>query len=443
MLKQRKSCQRQLFLNFLIIVCLPPGYFSLLWYGILLRKGSWNVQRKLLTNGNVFKRTDGRWNGVVWYADEQGAKKRKSFCGTTKQEVKEKITAYLADFDRQLTASDESKAKLEESMGKWLRVFKFPSVERGTYDRLECTAKYPILGGKVVGDITSADIKALLNHWMNEGYAYTTVKKVYNILTDYFRYLTQQEYIPKNPMAAAPMIKKSNFMASQGKEDLPTSETVTIFTPEEIAKFKAEALQTWGNGTRIYQQAAAYTLMLNTGLRTGEALGLLNSDIDLENRVIHLQRGVKEVSRREGTESTSGREVKIGKLKSTSSKRDVPLNQAAVDAILNLRAERYFGEDTPLISDEHGAYTRPVNFRKRYYRILEAAGLEQRGLHTLRHTFATNLVNGVKQPDGTIRSLSPRQVADLLGHSTSEITELYYVKKDTSRLAGITAGFDL
>ena len=72
--------------------------------------------------------------------------------------------------------------------------------------------------------------------------------------------------------------------------------------------------------------------MLNTGLRTGEALGLLNSDIDLENRVIHLQRGVKEVSRREGTESTSGREVKIGKLKSTSSKRDVPLNQAAVDA---------------------------------------------------------------------------------------------------------------
>ena len=64
-------------------------------------------------------------------------------------------------------------------------------------------------------------------------------------------------------------------------------------------------------------------------------------------------------------------------------------------------------------------------------------------LHTLRRTFATNLVNGVKQPGGTIRSLSPRQVADLLGHSTSEITELYYVKKDTSRLAGITAGFDL
>lgn len=404
------------------------------------------MQRKLLTNGNVFKRTDGRWNGVVWYVDEQGARKRKSFCGTTKQEVKEKITDYLTEFDRQLSASDEAKARLEDSMNRWLRVFKFPSVERGTYDRLECTAKhqiYPILGGKVVGDVTSAEIKALLNHWMNGGYAYTTVKKAHSILTDYFRYLTQQEYIPRNPMAAAPMIKKANFMASQGKENLPTAETVTIFTAEEIERFKTEAARTWGNEERVYQQAAAYTLMLNTGLRTGEVLGLLNSDIDLENRVIHLQRGVKEISRREGTESTSGREVKVGKLKTASSKRDIPLNQAAVNAILDLRAEQYCGEDTPLIADEHGNYTRPVNFRKRYYRILKAAGLEQRGLHALRHTFATNLVNGVKQPDGTIRALSPRQVADLLGHSTSEITELYYVKKDTARLAGITAGFDL
>ena len=45
------------------------------------------AQRKLLTNGSAFKRTDGRWCGVVWYMDEQGERKRKSFSGTTKQEV--------------------------------------------------------------------------------------------------------------------------------------------------------------------------------------------------------------------------------------------------------------------------------------------------------------------------------------------------------------------
>ena len=34
--------------------------------------------RKLLTNGNAFKRTDSRWGGVVWYMDEQGERKRKA-----------------------------------------------------------------------------------------------------------------------------------------------------------------------------------------------------------------------------------------------------------------------------------------------------------------------------------------------------------------------------
>ena len=195
------------------------------------------AQRKLLTNGSAFQRTDNRWGGTVWYMDEHGERKRKSFSGTTKQEVNRKMTEYVRNFEKEVIASDESRKTLRESMTNWLRVFKFPAVEQGSYDRLECTAEhqvYPLIGEKVVGDVTSADIQNLLNHWMNEGYAYTTVKKVHNLLTDYFRYLTQQEHISKNPMIAAPMIKKANFMAAQGKENKPTFETVTVFSPEEI-----------------------------------------------------------------------------------------------------------------------------------------------------------------------------------------------------------------
>ena len=171
-------------------------------------------------SGSSFLRTDGLCGGVMWYMDERGERKHKSFSGTTKAEVNKKMTDYVAAFDKQLVESNESKKAPEEGMGNWLRVFKFPSIERGSYDRLECTAKhqvYPLLGNKVVGDITSADVQKLLNHWMNEGYTYTTVKKVYNLLTNYFRYLTQQELITKNPMTAASMIKKANFLAAQGK----------------------------------------------------------------------------------------------------------------------------------------------------------------------------------------------------------------------------------
>ena len=146
---------------------------------------------------------------------------------------------------------------------------------------------------------------------MNKGYAYTTVKKAYVVLNEYFRYLYREELIPKNPMANVEMMKKGNFLSAQDEENLPECETVTIFTPEEIEKFKAEAFSTFKDGKRKYQQPAAYILMLNTGLRTGEL------------------------------------------------------------------------------------------------------------------------------------PLSPRQVADLLGHSTSQITELYYVKKDTARLGGLTEEFEM
>ena len=146
-----------------------------------------------------------------------------------------------------------------------------------------------------------------------------------------------------------------------------------MFTPTEIAKFKQEAFSTFANGKQKYQQTAAYILMLNTGLRTGELLGLLNSDIDLEHRVLHLERGVKEVWRRDGLQAEPGRDVKVGKLKSATSKRTVPLNDTAVAMIQDLRKEAYFGKDTPLVPDEHGNYTRPVNFRKRYYRIFSSS----------------------------------------------------------------------
>ncbi len=403
--------------------------------------------RKLLTNGNAFKRTDGRWGGTVWYMDESGERKRKSFSGTTKQEVNKKITAYIENFNNEIETSIEANKTLKDSMQNWLQVFKFPSIERTTYDRYECTAInqiYPLIGNKIVGNITAADIKKVLNHWMTEGYAYTTVKKVHVILGDYFKYLTQQELIQRNPMLSAPMIKKSNFYAIQEKEELPTSETITVFTAEEIEKLKAEASKVYATGKKLYRQAGAYILMLNTGLRAGEMLGVLNSDVDLERRVLHLQRGVKVINKRDGVELLDGStEVKVGKLKSATSKRDIPLNDMAVKMIEELRREFYFGEDSPLVCDEHGNFTNPERFRRRYHRLLEGAGIESKGLHSLRHTFATNLVNGIKQPDGTVKALTVKQVADLLGHSTTQVTEMYYVKKDTSMLNGITNDFCL
>ena len=62
-----------------------------------------------------------------------------------------------------------------------------------------------------MGDITAADLKSVLNYWMEQGYAYTTVKKVHILLNEYFRYLTEEDFIQKNPMQSVPMMKRANF----------------------------------------------------------------------------------------------------------------------------------------------------------------------------------------------------------------------------------------
>ena len=86
----------------------------------------------------------------------------------------------ISVFNSAIIESQESKKRLKESMQSWLEVFKYPSVEHTTYDRLECTAKnhiYPEIGDRVVSTIKSSDIKQILNDRMQKGYAYTTVKK--------------------------------------------------------------------------------------------------------------------------------------------------------------------------------------------------------------------------------------------------------------------------
>ena len=98
-----------------------------------------NGSQKTTTNGNTFKRTDNRWGGTVWYMDESGELKRKSFSGITKQNVNKKMTDYIANSESMAKESVESNKTLQSSIQNWRETFKFPSVERTTYDRYECT----------------------------------------------------------------------------------------------------------------------------------------------------------------------------------------------------------------------------------------------------------------------------------------------------------------
>ena len=402
--------------------------------------------KKLLNKGTVYKRSDNRWGGMVSYHDEQGVYRRKSFCAPTKKAVLKKIGNYIEVFKKKIAEADETKKPLRKSMQKWLEVFQYGTVERATYDRKEDCAKhyiYPRIGDMIISEITSADLNGILTQMMNEGYSHSTVKHVYSLFKEYFRYLCYEEHIPKNPMAYVRMIKKANFLAAQGREIIARSDAVTVLTDEEIRRLREAVFTRNRKGALKHQQAAAYLLMLNTGLRTGEVLGLLNSDIDLDKRELSVTRAVKEVGKRDKDGAACGTELIVGGMKTAASKRTIPLNSTAIEMILILRTDRYFGADSPLISNQVGDFTRPSTFRSRWYTLLDFAGISHKGLHSLRHTFATRLINGVEDENGNLKTLTVRQVADLLGHTTSSVTEKYYVRREPNKLCGITDEFEL
>ena len=398
--------------------------------------------KKLLNKGTVYKRSDNR----VSYHDEQGVYRRKSFCAPTKKAVLKKIGDYIEFFKMEIAEADETKKPLRKSMQKWLEVFQYGTVERATYDRKEDCAKhyiYPRIGDMIISEITSADLNGILTQMMNEGYSHSTVKHVYSLFKEYFRYLCYEEHIPKNPMAYVRMIKKANFLAAQGREIIARSDAVTVLNDEEIRRLREAVFTRNRKGALKHQQAAAYLLMLNTGLRTGEVLGLFNSDIDLDKRELSVTRAVKEVGKRDKDGAACGTELIVGGMKTAASKRTIPLNSTAIEMILILRTDRYFGADSPLISNQVGDFTRPSTFRSRWYTLLDFAGISHKGLHSLRHTFATRLINGVEDENGNLKTLTVRQVADLLGHTTSSVTEKYYVRREPNKLCGITDEFEL
>ena len=402
--------------------------------------------KKLLNKGTVYKRSDNRWGGMVSYHDEQGVYRRKSFCAPTKKAVLKKIGDYIEFFKMEIAEADETKKPLRKSMQKWLEVFQYGAVERATYDRKEDCAKhyiYPRIGDMIISEITSADLNGILTQMMNEGYSHSTVKHVYSLFKEYFRYLCYEEHIPKNPMAYVRMIKKANFLAAQGREIIARSDAVTVLTDEEIRRLREAVFTRNRKGALKHQQAAAYLLMLNTGLRTGEVLGLINSDIDLDNREMLVVRAVKEVSKRDSDGAVRGNELIVGGLKTAASKRTIPLNSTAIEMIRILRAERYFSADSPLIPNQAGDFTRPSTFRSRRYTLLDFSGIPHKGLHSLRHTFATRLINGIEDENGNLKTLTVKQVADLLGHTTSTVTEKYYVRRELKNLHGITDDFEI
>lgn len=81
--------------------------------------------------------------------------------------------------------------RLDTGIDEWLRMYKRRSVKAATYDRLRVSFDMLMrnrISSVMIADITTEDIQNYMNDLADEGYAITTIKKQFTLITAYLKY---------------------------------------------------------------------------------------------------------------------------------------------------------------------------------------------------------------------------------------------------------------
>jgi integrase len=179
-------------------------------------------------------------------------------------------------------------------------------------------------------------------------------------------------------------------------------------TPDEAATLWAAT-----DGERL---GPLFRLMLLTGLRPGEALGLCWDAVDLQAATITVRRAVR---------IDGARPTLVDELKTAASFRTIGLGERAVEVLrAQLVAQRVkrvaapaWADDRLVFASERGTVLDPANVRRVLRTVCRRAGLPEINPNELRHSAASLMSD---------RGVPLEQIADALGHSGTQMLDLVY-----------------
>ena len=160
---------------------------------------------------------------------------------------------------------------------------------------------------------------------------------------------------------------------------------------------------------------ALFYLELTTGLRRGELLALLWTDLDAEARTISV---TKQVNRING-------ELVVSQPKTQNSVRTLAIPQQAVDLLVE-EHRKHPSNQYMFPSPKTGTMYDPDAFRRIHDKILKAIGAEHVRFHDMRHLFATlSLKNGVdvKTLSGALGHYSAGFTLNTYTHATAQMKQ--------------------
>lgn len=154
------------------------------------------------------------------------------------------------------------------------------------------------------------------------------------------------------------------------------------------------------------------TLLVATGLRRSELLGLRWADFDEKAGMLAVTGKVIRV--------TGQGLMRVDETKSTAGRRTLPLPKFAIEMLQKRRHLPYLGEQEVIFPSTAGTLRNPNNFAKEWRTARDELGLGDATTHSFRKTVATLIDD---------EGLSARIGADHLGHSHVSMTQDRYMSR--------------
>jgi len=363
--------------------------------------------KRMNGEGSIYQRkSDGRWFGSIVVADEDGRPKRKTVSAKTKETARNKLKAFLREQER-LQADGlppvDTLVTVSQLLDRWHKLIVATRREttainyRFVVDRHIVPFVLPgggRLGSKTVALLTFADVDALLDAKREAGLAPSTRRLIRSVLVQAINQAVKWRVVSRNEAAMSTPVSTKR---GEGRS----------MTPEQARSFM-EALKDLPMG-------CLFMLMLMTGVRRGEALGLRWEDVDFKTGVISI---CQQLQRTDG-------QLKATEVKTEKSRRSINLPMSMVEELkahkgsqARARLESEVWQDTGYVfTTGVGTALDPRNVAKRFDSACNKAGIGKWHPHELRHTAASlMLAEGV-----------PLQVVSaILGHASIRITSDVY-----------------